>query len=199
MPKTTIINYGAGNLYSISTALRKVRVEVMLADKPLGNEDLIVLPGVGNFKSAMKRMGNNSLIIIDEVREGKCILGICLGMQLLFEWSEEGYCDGLGILGGKVVELPNTVKKPHIGWSPITVDNREGILKELGPKPWVYFNHSYYPQPQKRSIISATAIHGIKFPAVIEDGNIMGTQFHPEKSGEVGAKILRNIRDLLKR
>lgn len=199
MLHATVINYGVGNLFSVSNTFGKLGFEVEIRETPTGKEDVVILPGVGSFNTAINRLGVNKYSIIDSVKSGVSILGICLGMQLFFERSEEGICRGLGLLRGEVMELPNNVKKPHIGWNILKVEKDSGLLQEIGENPWVYFNHSYYPEPLSPDIISAKVNYGVEFTAVVEHGNIWGTQFHPEKSGKTGLRILENLRKILKR
>jgi len=199
MVKATILNYGVGNLFSVSNALRRLGADAEIASKPTGAEDLLILPGVGNFKAAMRALSNVRRKIADAAFSGLPILGICLGMQLMFEWSAEGNSKGLGLLRGKVILLPREVKRPHMGWSRLRIERESRLLEGVSDGAWVYFNHSYYAEPGDLGVVAATASYGVRFPAVIEKENLLGTQFHPEKSGKTGARILRNLLEIVRR
>lgn len=200
MLKATIINYGVGNLFSVSNALTRLGLQVQILSKPMGDEDLVVLPGVGSFKAAMETLGETAQKIIDAADSGQTILGICLGLQLLFDWSAEGDCKGLALVPGKVILLPENVKRPHMGWSQLQIEKSDSkLLEGIADGAWVYFNHSYHAVPEDREVVAATALYGVRFTAVVEKDNILGTQFHPEKSGKTGARILGNLLKILRR
>lgn len=195
-----IIDYGAGNLHSVKNALDFLGApctvtynsnEILAADK-------VILPGVGAFGDAMKCMEERGLsdTVKTAARSGKPFLGICLGLHLLFEESEESpNVKGLGIFKGKVVKIPDngTIKIPHMGWNSISVMKDSKILKNIGNEPYVYFVHSYYIQPQDKSIVSACTEYGQKLDIAVESGNVYALQFHPEKSGDIGMNILKNF------
>ncbi len=200
--KVTLIDYGAGNLRSVANALRAIGVEPEITPGPGIPEDTthLVLPGVGSFGDCMDELSKRGLIgpIREWVLAGKPYLGICLGYQILFEWSEEtpGIA-GLGVLAGEVkrfVEQPG-LKVPHMGWNsvvPRRVDsaNWEG----LGPEPYFYYVHSYFPVPADDSIIAAVTEYGAdRFAAAVEKPNLLACQFHPEKSQEAGLRLIRNF------
>jgi len=186
-----IIDYGAGNLRSIRRALEAGGAEVEItSDQPaVRAAERVVLPGVGHAGAAMERLQASGLdvAIQDVAAAGKPLLGICLGMQLLFDYQEEGDTHGLNLLGGAVASLPPTRKVPHLGWN--KVDPAPG--SPIGPSDYFYFVHSYIIRPERPSDVAATTNYGITFPSVVIRDNIWGTQFHPEKSGESGLALVR--------
>ncbi len=194
-----LIDYGVGNLFSLICSLKAVGADVMVTSEPdeIRGADKIILPGVGAFGDAAEKLRNSGLdkIIIEEVRKGKKIFGICLGMQMLFEKSfEYGDHDGLGLLKGNVVQmsgkLPAELKIPHIGWNALAVKKKHPVFKYINDGDCVYFVHSFYADNCEESLL-ATTEYGIDLTAAVAFDNISGTQFHPEKSGEVGLKILK--------
>ncbi|KKI92838.1 imidazole glycerol phosphate synthase [Bacillus sp. SA1-12] len=196
-----IIDYGMGNLYSVSKALERMNVDYILSpdQAELEKADGYILPGVGAFKDAMSILNETGLtdFIQKSVADGKPLLGICLGMQLLFEESEEnGLSEGLALLQGKVVRIPETVggttlKVPHMGWNELQIQNDSPLLQDLSGGH-AYFVHSYYVDTEEKDALLATADYGVDVPAVVGKGNVYGTQFHPEKSSELGLAILKN-------
>lgn len=196
MVKIAIVDYGVGNLHSIRRGLELAGAQAEITHEPavIAAADAIVLPGVGAFKSAMQELGTNLAIIRQATSLGKPLLGICLGMQLLLTWSEEGgHTEGLGLILGKVVKLPRTQKVPHMGWNSLKINREHPFLAGIQSGAYVYFVHSYHVQPEDETTILATTTYGIEFPAVVARGLVLGTQFHPEKSGEVGLQMLRNF------
>ena len=197
-----IFDYGAGNLFSLKSALERNgahKATIIRHIEGIKKFGGLVLPGVGNFDPAMRSIGPHKELltqaIYDATDRGLPMLGICLGMEMLFEKSEEGILDGLKIFEGEVLLLARTrVKIPHMGWNNLQLTGRHSNLL-LGVKDgsWVYFVHSYYVKPKDRGLIAANSHYGTRFPAVVERGNLYGTQFHPEKSGSVGAAILKNF------
>ncbi|MBR6633253.1 MAG: imidazole glycerol phosphate synthase subunit HisH [Clostridia bacterium] len=194
-----LIDYGVGNLFSLKSSLNAVGADVTVTADPevIRKADKIILPGVGAFGDAVEKLRSTGLdkIIIQEVQAGKKIFGICLGMQLLFEKSfEYGEHDGLGLLKGSVVsmkgELPLDLKIPHIGWNALITKKEHPIFKYINNGDCVYFVHSYYATDCEDSLL-ATAEYGKELTAAVALSNVTGTQFHPEKSGEVGLSILR--------
>jgi glutamine amidotransferase len=185
MTELAIFDYGAGNLYSLELSMKKngaKRVSIIRDLASLNEFDGLVLPGVGNFDPAMKSLEQYKRTLKKAVVEGKSILGICLGMEMFFDRSEEGKLNGLKMLKGDVRMLDRRkVKVPHIGWNNI----KNGS--------WAYFVHSYKIVPQESEITMANTEYGTEFPIVIEKDNIFGTQFHPEKSGAIGEKIIKNF------
>ena len=187
-----IVDYGVGNLFSLRTALQREGVETFLAKgkRGLSAADALILPGVGGFRAAAKALPREELR--DLAKSGKPTIGICLGMQLFLERSEEGLGEGLGLFPGAAKRLPPEVKVPQMGWNTIRVKREMEFTQGLPGESWVYYLHSYYPDT-KGDWVLATTRYGAEFPAVIGQKNIVGTQFHPEKSGAAGAQILRNI------
>ncbi len=194
-----IVDYGVGNLFSVRSSFARIGAEaVVTADKSvIQNADKIMLPGVGAFEDAAKKLRASGLDILlnEEVKKGKPLLGICLGMQLLFEKSfEYGEHEGLGILKGEVVPMQGYIDKdlkiPHIGWNALHMERDSRLLKYCKEGEHVYFVHSYYADKCPDSVI-ATTEYGKYMTAAVEQDNVFGCQFHPEKSGEVGLKILR--------
>ncbi len=198
--KVAVLDYGIGNLFSIKRTLQKIGLNVEVTSSIKGYEyDGIVLPGVGNFKAGAKNLSPLREEIVRLTSSGTPLLGICLGMQLLFEESQESNGGGLALLRGKIIRLPKNVKTPHMGWNNlhIIVDNE--ILDGIDERDYFYFVHSYYARPADRSVIVAETEYGIRFASVVAEGNIYGTQFHPEKSGKSGSRILRNFMMIMKR
>ena len=195
-----VFDYGAGNLFNIALALRNQGLDVKVIDRISESPEFdgLVLPGVGNFRPAMSRLRRYRDRIAEMATRGPPVLGICLGMQLMFESSEEGPADGLGLVKGRVVRLPDSVKIPHIGWNQLNVSKSDGVLEGISSGSWCYFVHSYIPQADE-SVVAAQTEYGVRFPSVIECGALIGTQFHPEKSGKMGAVLLRNFAKTLRR
>jgi imidazole glycerol-phosphate synthase subunit HisH len=228
-PRIAIFDYGAGNLFSLKAALERNGardVSVIQDMKSLSNYDGLVLPGVGNFDPAVKSIGKDKGFLISAIDCKIPVLGICLGMEMLFNASEEGRMEGLKIIDGQVRLLDKKrVKVPHMGWNNIQLvrhktnsensikkrnhvsgnnnnyksDGRGRLLRNIKDNSWVYFVHSYriFPGRKSRQIVVANTKYGDNIiPAVIEKGNIFGTQFHPEKSGPVGSQIIRNFLEI---
>jgi glutamine amidotransferase len=192
--KVAILDLSVGNLFSIKRSFERIGEEVFLANnsKDLDLADVVVIPGVGGFKSGITTLKNNFKDLL-HILLHKPILGICLGMQLLLEKSYEGGVnEGLGIIKGEVIKLPSFVKIPHIGWNSIEIVKNSLLLEDLKNGDYFYFVHSYYCNV-KEDIIIAYTDYGIKFPSIIEKKNIVGTQFHPEKSGKNGLIFLKNF------
>jgi len=155
--------------------------------------DAIALPGVGSFTASLEKLDTVKDMLEQKISEGTPILGICLGMQLFFEASEEGPGDGLSLFQGKVVQLPRTVKVPHMGWNTLNIVKPNELLDGIAEGTYVYFVHSLYPNPADKSIVLTRTEYGTTFTSTIAKGNVYGTQFHPEKSGDIGLKILKNF------
>ena len=194
-----IIDYGVGNLFSLRSSLRKIGADTVVTADPavLAKADKLILPGVGAFADAAQKLRDSGLdeVIRTEAAAGKPIMGICLGMQMLFEKSfEYGEHTGLGLLKGSVVPMegviPEKLKIPHIGWNALHFRRESKLFKYIKEGDCVYFVHSFYASDCEDSVI-ATAEYGAALTAAVEQGNIMGCQFHPEKSGDVGLNILR--------
>jgi glutamine amidotransferase len=193
-----IIDYGAGNLRSISKACEHLKAKVRIASKPKALEDVdaIILPGVGNFGDSMKSLWKFRKTLASRIDDGVPFLGLCLGVQVLFEESEESPgVKGLGLLEGECVRLPEKkVKIPHMGWNTVEKTKDTPLLKGVKSGNFFYFVHSYYAVPEDRKIIAGETDYGVRFPSVIAaKENIYATQFHPEKSGETGLRILENF------
>ena len=195
-----IIDYDAGNIKSVEKALHYLGEEAVITrdrDTILG-ADRVILPGVGAFGDAMEKLRTYELdnVIQEGVAQNTPFLGICLGLQLLFESSEESEgVEGLGILKGKVVRLPeeSDLKIPHIGWNSLKYPNPGRLFTGIAEDSYVYFVHSYYLQAKDPSIVTATTEYGTLIHASVEQGNVFACQFHPEKSSEVGMQILKNF------
>ena len=195
-----ITDYGVGNLFSIKSSLDIIGVESVVTsdENVLRSADKIILPGVGAFKDAAKNLRESGLdkVVIEAAKSGKPLMGICLGMQLLFEKSYEyGECEGLGLIKGSIVPLegkiPPSYKIPHIGWNALSFKGEKSpIFKYLNENDCVYFVHSYYGVDCAESTI-ATCEYAIEVTAAVQKGNVFGCQFHPEKSGKVGLSILK--------
>ncbi len=196
-----VIDYGASNMFSLIASFNRANIHVKVVDESegLGRYSAIILPGVGNFTSAVQKIEKLKNKILDSIVKGTFIFGICLGMQLLFGESEEGDGKGLGIFDGKVVRFPRTMKVPHMGWNLVKPKGYSLLLSNFRGEMWAYFAHSYYPKPSNDAIIKGTTCYGIEFASVVEEGNIFGTQFHPEKSGEFGRQVIRNFVEYVRR
>jgi glutamine amidotransferase len=190
-----IFDYGVGNLLSLKTALEKADLSVTIGTKKadLAKADAIALPGVGSFTAALTKLDEVKDTLQAKVKEGTPLLGICLGLQLFFESSEEGPGDGLAFFKGKNVQLPNTVKVPHMGWNTLNFVHQNELFDGVIEGTYVYFVHSLYPVPEDKRIVCTTTDYGTIFASAVANKNIYGTQFHPEKSGEIGLKILKNF------
>lgn len=195
MPEVVIFDYGVGNLLSLKVALEKVGLQARIAStsQQLGDADAIVLPGVGNFSAAIEKLNTARQLITERVKNGIPLLGICLGLQLFFQESEEGPGTGLSLFEGNTVKLPATVKVPHMGWNTLRIVKESEILENVSNDSYVYFVHSLYPVPLDRELIRTETDYGKVFASTIASKNVFGTQFHPEKSGETGLTILENF------
>lgn len=190
-----IINYGSGNLKSIRNGFSKIGESAVISDDiyEMEKADALILPGVGAFGSAMEQLENYKELIHDHVNAGKPFLGVCLGQQILFTKSEESEgIKGLDVLKGEVLRLPEGLKIPHMGWNNLEIKNKCMLFEGMNNE-YMYFVHSYYVKPEDENVIAATTNYGIDIPAAICKDNVFATQFHPEKSGEVGLNILRNF------
>ena len=194
-----IIDYGVGNLFSLCSSLKKIGVEAVVTSdsQVIRSADKLILPGVGAFADAAKKLRDSGLdlVVKEQAAAGKPLMGICLGMQMLFEKSYEfGEHEGLGLLKGRVIPMEGTIpaelKIPHIGWNALHFCGESKLLRHISEGDCVYFVHSYYAVDCADSVV-ATAEYGKELTAAVQKGNIMGCQFHPEKSGQVGLNILR--------
>lgn len=193
-----VVDFGAGNLRSIQKGLERQGLDVRVTDSPdaLDEAAALVVPGDGAFGPAMARL--RAARFVDRIRafvdSGRPFLGVCLGMQLLFEQSEEdGIHEGLGVLPGRVVRLPGRVKVPHMGWNALHIPRPTPLLEGCATGMYVYFIHSYQVVPADPALVAATADYGGEVAAVVGRGNVWATQFHPEKSGTWGIRILSNF------
>ncbi|MBQ2667229.1 MAG: imidazole glycerol phosphate synthase subunit HisH [Clostridia bacterium] len=200
-----IIDYGAGNIRSVEKALQHIGCAVTVTKDPaeLLSADAAVLPGVGAFGDAMAELRARGLEepIRKFIASGKPFLGICLGLQILFESSEESPgVAGLGLLKGKIVRIPAVegLKIPHMGWNSLSVRKEGGLFTGVAGEPYVYFVHSYYLQAAE-DIVSATAEYGVTIHAAVQKNNVMACQFHPEKSGAVGLELLQNFAAMIRK
>ena len=198
-----IIDYDAGNIASVEKALHFLGRETVLTreEKAILEADQVILPGVGSFGDAMGNLRRFGLdqVIEEVVRRKIPFLGICLGLQLLFESSEEAPgVAGLGILKGSIRKIPASegLKIPHMGWNLLRLCNDGRLFQGISQEPYVYFVHSYYLQAQEEEIVRATAEYGVSIHASVEKGNVFACQFHPEKSSRVGLQILKNFASL---
>jgi glutamine amidotransferase len=201
MPEAAIIDYGVGNLLSLKCALEKVGLTttIGLSRRQIKKADAIALPGVGNFSAAAAKLDIVKEELVAAVESGTPAIGICLGLQLFFPESEEGAGKGLALFGGKNVRLPSSVKVPHMGWNTLRIVKQNQILEDVEDETYVYFVHSLYPVPIDKEIVCAETDYGATFTSAIAAKNVYGTQFHPEKSGDVGLKILRNFAKIVTR
>lgn len=194
--KLAIFDYGAGNILSLKIALEKQGsdVDVITSFDNVNNYAGLILPGVGNFDPAIRSMRDYSSVSFqDFVKDKLPVLGICLGMEMFFEKSEEGKEKGLAAIEGDVILLPNKFKIPHMGWNNLRIKKSNPLLDGIKDNSWVYFVHSYRVNPKNRDVIIADSDYGIDVPAVVSKGNLYGTQFHPEKSGKVGSLMIKNF------
>ena len=187
-----------GNIHSVTNSLRSLGEEIILIKNFNDSKDCkaIILPGVGSFDPAMVNLKNTDLItdLKDWINSGKSFLGICLGLQLLFESSDEGIVQGIGILKGKIQKIPNVINQriPHMGWCQLLPTKPNTLLELEEFNNWVYFVHSYHAVPDDNNIVAAQVNYGSKkLTAMIENDNLLACQFHPEKSGKTGEKLLR--------
>lgn len=196
-----IIDYGVGNLASVNKAFSFIGYDSVITSdhREILAADRVVLPGVGAFADAMESLEKSNMIsIINQVAQsGTPLLGICLGMQLLFDYSTEGgeKVEGLGLLKGSITQFPLDMglKVPHMGWNSLSIKQNNKVFRNIPENSYVYFVHSYFLTAQNSIDVAASCNYGIEFDAAVCKGNIMGTQFHPEKSGDVGLEILRNF------
>ena len=198
-----MIDYDAGNIKSVEKALQKLGAEVVITKDPetILRADKVILPGVGAFGDAMANLKKYGLVevIREVVAKGTSFLGICLGLQLLFEHSDETPgVEGLGILKGEVLRIPECgdLKIPHMGWNSLHLQNNGRLFRGLPEQSYVYFVHSYYLKAEEEGIVKATTEYGVTIHASVEKDNVFACQFHPEKSSDVGLQILRNFVEL---
>lgn len=198
-----LIDYGVGNIRNVYRAMTEIGLEVEITKDAatVDQSKAIILPGVGAYRDAMENLGATGLIPCLErnIKSGKVLMGICLGMQLMFDSSTEGgEYKGLGWLPGEIVRFEPGLKIPHMGWNRLEINREDPIVKGIGADASVYFVHSYYLKTPDPSMIVASAEYGIAVPAVVRRDNLIGMQFHPEKSGAVGLRLLMNLKEMMK-
>lgn len=201
-PQVAVVNYGVGNLRSIKRGLERSGAQVQITQDPteLCKSDAIVLPGVGAFAPAVKNLMPLTDVVKEAMEDDKPILGVCLGLQLLFTRSSEGGSTrGLDFIKGDIVKFPDTMKIPQMGWNTIDFVQVHPLLEGVEDHSYVYFVHSYYPQPSDPKVIVATTKYGVKFPSLVAKHSLFATQFHPEKSSKTGLTILKNFMKIVKR
>lgn len=195
MTRVTVLDFGLGNLRSVAKALERAGADVTVSEEVDASADGLVVPGQGHFGSCVVNLGAR----LDQVRAwieaGRPYFGICLGLQVLFERSEESPEAGMSLFEGAVVRFASGLKVPHIGWNEIVPAEKAAMFDGVDAGTRFYFVHSYFPAPADSSVVSATADYGGAFCAAVERDNVMATQFHPEKSGDAGARVLRNFID----
>lgn len=200
-----VIDYGMGNLKSIENALKLLKIKAVITkDKEIIKKaKAIILPGVGAFKQAMDNLKVNDLdnILLQEAKNGKYLLGICLGMQILFEKGFEGMeCEGLGLLKGEIkkIEPKEKVKIPHMGWNKLIINKEDEVIDNLGEDKFIYYVHSFMATEYKdEDLVAYSNYGGVKVPGIFRSKNIIGMQFHPEKSGEVGLSLLKKFGEMI--
>jgi glutamine amidotransferase len=195
LAKAVIFDYGVGNLLSLKCALEKAGLKASIGTSAheLAEADAIALPGVGAFTAAATKLEAVKETLKSKVEDGTPLLGICLGLQLFFEESEEGPGNGLALFKGRTIRLPNTVKVPHMGWNTLNIVKQNKLFDGIAEGSYVYFVHSLYPVPVDKSTVCTQTEYGITFTSAVASKNIYGTQFHPEKSGDLGLRILQNF------
>ncbi|WP_010098212.1 imidazole glycerol phosphate synthase subunit HisH [Ornithinibacillus scapharcae] len=197
-----IVDYGAGNIKSLQIALTTLSIESTLTrdETVIRDSNAIILPGVGAFQDAMHQLRSDNLdkILQEQAAAGKPILGICLGMQLFYETSNEGgLSTGLGLIKGKIERINANVKVPHMGWNTLQIRRNKHITTNIPDQTYVYFVHSYYATDIDNDDLIATSQHGENIPALVQHNNIIGMQFHPEKSGDVGMQLIKNFWEMV--
>jgi glutamine amidotransferase len=199
----TIVDYGMGNLRSVQKAFHKLGIDAVISQDPkeIAQAEKLVLPGVGAFRDAIRELTAKDMAdpVKDHIASGKPFLGICLGLQLLFEVSyEDGEWEGLGVVSGEVQRLKDfpELKIPHMGWNSLQIQGNPAVFQDIPNGSHFYFVHSYHVVPKEESLIAARTTHGQSFVSVIAKDNLFATQFHPEKSQRWGLKLLSNFADL---
>lgn len=198
MTSVAIIDYGVGNLRSVEKAFAAVGVDAVVTgnEQTLTTADRLVLPGVGAFGTCMSEFERHGLmdLVIDRVEQGTPLLGVCVGMQMLFEESSEfGKTKGLGLLKGQVNRFSNSLVVPHVGWNQVGKTSASPLLNDVSENSFFYFVHSYYCEPADRDVIVGETEYGVTFASIVAKKNIYGVQFHPEKSQSAGLQLLKNF------
>ena len=196
--RLVIVDYGAGNLHSVAKAVANQGVSPLVTSSPrhLDNADAVIVPGVGAAADTMANLRKHKLIepIREYIDSGRPFLGVCMGQQALFDVSEEGgEHECLGVLPGRVVRLPDGLKVPHMGWNRVYITREHPIFEGIDDGSYFYFVHSYFPRPDDPAVVVGETDYGIRFASVVARGNVVATQFHPEKSGENGLKLYGNF------
>ncbi len=195
--KIVVIDYQSGNLRSVAKALEAVGANPLVTGNAaeLASADAVILPGVGSGPAAMQALAERKLTqpLIDYLASGQPFLGVCLGLQLLLERTEEGDAPCLGVIPGRVRRLPAGLKVPHMGWNRVEFRSEHPVLAGISAGSHFYFVHSYYADPEDRSGVAGATTYGLPFCSVYAQGNLAATQFHPEKSGRVGLQVYRNF------
>ena len=191
--KVTVLDFEMGNLRSVAKALERAGATVEVRDGVDPTADALVVPGQGHFGSCVINLGARLDQVKEWITSERPFLGICLGLQILFDRSEESPEDGLGWLGGEVVRLPDGVKVPHIGWNEVRARPETRLFEGLDDGTRFYFVHSYFPRPDDDGVTAAVTDYGVEFCCAVERDNVFATQFHPEKSGDAGQALLRNF------
>lgn len=193
----TIVDYGAGNLRSVAKAVEKLGHSPLITDDPqkLLKAQAVIFPGQGASESAMRALHHRGLVepIKEVISKGVPFFGVCLGLQLLLDSSEEGPMPCLGLARGRVLRLPPQVKRPHMGWNQVTLHGTHPIFEGVKSGSYFYFVHSYYAAPQDQALVLGTTEYGLRFCSVIAMNNLVATQFHPEKSGALGLRLYENF------
>ena len=196
--KVVIVDYGAGNLHSVSRAVINAGTRPLVTSSPVyvGDAEALIVPGVGAAADTMKNLRESGFVepIREYIASGRPFLGVCMGQQALFDVSEEGgEHECLGILPGRVVRFPNGLKVPHIGWNQVRIVRQHSIFEGIADGSYFYFLNSYYPRPADREIVIGETEYGVTFASVVARDNVVATQFHPEKSGETGLRMYANF------
>lgn len=196
--KLVIVDYGAGNLHSVARAVENQGVRPLITSngRYLDEADAVIVPGVGAAEDTMRNLRSRDLVepIKEYIASGRPFLGVCMGQQALFDFSEEdGLQECLGVLGGRVVRLPDGLKVPHMGWNRVRIVRDHPIFENIPDGSYFYFVHSYAPQPDDASVVVGETDYGVTFASVVANDNVVATQFHPEKSGEMGLRMYENF------
>ncbi|MSQ11167.1 MAG: imidazole glycerol phosphate synthase subunit HisH [Dehalococcoidia bacterium] len=195
--RVAVVDYEAGNLRSVAKALETVGAQPLVTSRPqdLLAADAVVLPGQGRCDQAMKALQAKELTaaVLAVIREGKPFFGVCVGLQLLLDSSEEGDAACLGVIPGRVRRLPSGLKVPHMGWNQVTFHGDHPVFADMPQGGYFYFVHSYYPDPTDKSVVTGTTTYGLEFCCAVARDNLVATQFHPEKSGPLGLRLYANF------
>ncbi len=201
--KITIIDYGAGNVRNVFRAIDQLGIKPIISADPkdILSSDGVILPGVGAAQDTMNYLSEKNLIepIKQYINANNYFLGVCMGLQALFDYSLEGgrqQC--LGIIPGKIVRFTDDLVVPHMGWNQINIVKKHKLIDGISDKEYFYFVHSFYPEPSSKEVVIATSQYGSNFPSVVAQNNVYATQFHPEKSGEIGLRIYHNFINIVK-